>query len=128
VSLTADPRTVVNAVLMQCIESNLGISTADGENVRLQYEDDKLSIVFDDWRDRLCTVVFHGVLAFRWQEFDENGICDDATYEVVGSPWLERQTKLHGVNAADYVHHKLCFNACGMLDVLARSVDHGHGV
>jgi len=110
---------------MEFIESNLGIATADGENVRLEYSNDDLSLWFVDWQERSRTLVFRDVLGFRWQEFDEVGIRDDMTYEVAGSTWLEQQARLHGVDARNYVHHKLCFNACGTLDVLARSVDKG---
>ena len=106
---------------MKHAECNLGVSTADAENVHITFSDDCLSLGFCDWQDHPRTVVFCDVLAFRWQEFDEDGIRDDATYEVIDSPWLAQQAKLHAVKVQDYVHYRLCFNACGMLDVLARS-------
>jgi hypothetical protein len=105
---------------MKCVEKNLGVSTADGEDVHLQYDGDDVILAFTDWNERSCELVFRDVLAFRWQECDEEGIRDDTTYEVTESSWLARQAQLQGVNASDYAHYKLCFNACGSLDVLAR--------
>jgi hypothetical protein len=108
---------------MDILKSELRVSTADAEDVRMRHEEDALWVAFRDWQDREISVVFRGVLGFRWQECDETVIRDDMTYEVVNSPWLGQQARLQSVNASDYTHHKLCFNACGMIDVLARSVD-----
>jgi hypothetical protein len=117
----ANPR--LTDIGMKCVESNLGIATTDGDNVRLRYDGDILTLAFSDWHGHQCHLVFGGVLAFRWQEFDEVGIRDDTSYKVVGSEWLDRQAQLCGVNVCNYAHYKRCFNARGTLDFLARSVD-----
>jgi hypothetical protein len=105
---------------MNFVEADLGVFTADAENVSLRFEAGELVLTYIDWQERPRCTSFRGVLAFRWQEFDEESIRDDASYEVVGSPWLERQCRLQSVPARDCAHYKLCFNACGTLDVLCR--------
>jgi hypothetical protein len=101
------------------IEVDLGISTADAESVELRFINADLHLSFIDWRDLPRQLVFRNVLAFRWQEFDENDIRNDAAYEVTESEWLARQADLQLVSSTEYAHYKLCFNAIGMLDVLA---------
>ena len=81
-----------------------------------------LALTFVDWQEQPRRAAFADVLAFRWQEFDERDIRDDVVYEVTDSEWLARQAKLQAVEAEGYVHFKLCFNACGTLNVLCRRV------
>jgi len=101
---------------------DIGVHTADAEDVALQFSSGDLILTFVDWQEQPRRAVFPDVLAFRWQEFDENDIRDDVVYEVTDSDWLARQAKLQAVKAEGYVHYKLCFNACGTLDVLCRRV------
>jgi hypothetical protein len=104
---------------MRYVEASLGISTADAEQVTLQFDGSRLSLSFVDWQEKQRVLVFGQVLAFRWQEFDEAGIRNDVSYEVVESEWLARQAQLQAVNPELYAHYKLCFNAAGTLDVVA---------
>lgn len=99
---------------------NLGFSTADAEDVKLRYEGGNLVLSFRDWREEVKEVRFLDTLGFRWQEFDEKNLRDDTSYEVLNSLWLEKQAKIQVANAEEYAHYKLCFNTCGVLDVLAR--------
>jgi hypothetical protein len=110
---------------MHCIVADLGVSTADGEDVQLQFTRGDLSLRFLDWQEQPRELVFHDVIAFRWQEFDESAlnIRDDTTYEVIDSEWLQRQAQLQAVDVDQYAHYILCFNACRNLDVLARRKD-----
>lgn len=110
---------------MYCVLANLGVSTADAEQVQLRYERGDLIVSFLDWQEQSCELVFQDSLAFRWQEFDDAklDIRDDTTYEVVDSEWLSRQAHLQAVDCAQYAHYKLCFNASGSLDVLAKRHD-----
>ncbi len=105
---------------MNCIQVDIGVHTADAEDVAVQFTKGDLVLTYVDWQERPRRKEFVGVLAFRWQEFDEEGIRDDVVYEVVNSDWLERQCELQAVRSSDHVHYKLCFNACGTLDVLCR--------
>jgi len=104
---------------LQYVGVDLGVETADAERVTLRFEAD-LHVSFVDWREQPRELVFQGVLAFRWQEFDEPDIRDDTTYEVIGSPWLARQATLQGEDPSDYAHYVLGFNARCVIDVLAR--------
>jgi hypothetical protein len=108
--------------IMHCVEVYLGISTADAEGVEMHFDGGDLVLSFMDWQEVPRQLIFREVLAFRWQDFDETGIRDDTTYEVLESEWLAQQADLQGVNAdlGNYAHYKLCFNAIGILDVLAR--------
>jgi hypothetical protein len=105
---------------VEYVRRNLGIHTADGERVRITF-DGNLVVSFVDWHEEPRELTLCDVLAFRWQELDDPAVPrDDETYEVVDSGWLARQAELHAVSAADFAHYMLCFNACGVLDVLCR--------
>jgi hypothetical protein len=106
---------------MRYVEANFGLSTADAEKVVTRFEDGDLQLSFKDWQEQPRSITFRNVLAYRWQELDDDAVPrDDTTFEALESPWLERQAKLQGVSAKEYAHYVLCFNACGVLDVLAR--------
>jgi hypothetical protein len=107
---------------MQFIETNLGFSTADGEHVELTYQEGNLRLLFIDWQERSITYTFRDVLGFKWDggDTDSSDIRDDMTYIVLDSPWLQCQAQLEAECADDYAHYRLGFNACGVLDVLAR--------
>lgn len=108
---------------MRFVEADLGVVTADAEHVAMHFEAGELVLTFIDWQERPRRASFRDVLAFRWQELDEEGLRDDASYEVVDSPWLERQCSLQSAAAGDFAHYKLLFNACGTLDVLCRRAE-----
>lgn len=103
---------------MTFVQVDIGVHTSDAEDVTVQFSSGELVLTFVDWQERFRRKAFSDVLAFRWQEFDEEGIRDDAVYEVKNSDWLARQCQRQGVERDRYVHFKLCFNACGTLDVL----------
>ena len=110
---------------MRYVEANLGVSTADAEQVALRLEKGDLHVSFVDGKEQPRSVTFREVLAHRWQELDDAVPRDDTTFEAVDSPWLARQAHLQGVPAEGYAHYILCFNACGALDVLARRLSAG---
>ena len=103
---------------MKFVQVDIGLHTADAEEVAVQFSSGDLVLTFVDWQEQPRRKVFSDVLAFRWQEFDEEDIRDDVVYEVKDSDWLARQARLQGVETDGYVHYKLCFNACGTLDVI----------
>lgn len=70
---------------MRCIQVNIGVHTADAEDVAIQFSSGDLALTFVDWQKQPRRRVFGDVLAFRWQEFDEAGIRDDVVYEVEDS-------------------------------------------
>ncbi|MBK7839072.1 MAG: hypothetical protein IPJ49_15660 [Candidatus Obscuribacter sp.] len=80
---------------MHCIEPNLGVSTADADQIQLQFVKGDLSLTFLDWQEHQRKLVFQDVIAFKWQELDlsEFDIRDDTTYEVIDSVWLLRQSR-----------------------------------
>lgn len=104
-------------------EIDIGVPTADAKDVALQFSRGELVLSFVDWREQPRRVTFAEVLAFRWQELDDDTPRDDVAYEVTDSDWLTRQTELQAVEPEGYIHYKLCFNACGCLDVLCRGVE-----
>lgn len=103
--------------------ADLGFSTADAEQVRLRYEGGDLTLEFVDWRETPVSVVFQEAVGFRWNDEvePEVGGRDDLTYVVQGSRWLDSQSLVRGEGAGALQHLRLCFNACGVLDVLCRS-------
>jgi hypothetical protein len=105
---------------MRYVEANLGVSTADAEQVATRFENGDLHLSFIDWQAQPCSITFREVLGYRWQELDDAVPRDDTTFEAIDSPWLQRQAQLQSVPSNEYAHYVLCFNACGVLDVLAR--------
>jgi len=105
---------------MRYVEAKLGLTTADAEKVVTRFENGELHLSFMDWQEHPRSITFRDVLAYRWQELDDAVPRDDMTFEALESPWLERQATLQAVPANEYAHYVLCFNACGVLDVLAR--------
>ncbi len=99
---------------------DLGFSTADAEDVRLDFDGADLQLRFVDWRERPVIHRFHDVLAYRWGLDIDPDLRDDQVYEIVDSPWLEREAELAEEPRESYLHLKLAFNAQGVLDVLAR--------
>ena len=76
---------------------------------------------FTDWQEQPRSHRFAATIAFRWDdELDTSEIRDDACYIVEPSSWLQRQADLANEPAERFVHYKLCFNACGVLDVICR--------
>ena len=110
---------------MRYVEASLGVSTADAEQVALRFENGDLHVSFVDWKAQPRSLTFREVLAHRWQELDDQVPRDDTTFEAVDSPWLARQAELQGVSKEGDAHYVLCFNACGVLDVLARRLPAG---
>jgi hypothetical protein len=108
---------------MKFVDAGLGLNTADAESVTVRYAaGGELVLEYVDYREQPVSFGFADAIAFRWQEFDEEGIRDDVAYRVVDSPWLARQAELQAVPVEQYAHYKLCFNAAGCLDVLCRRV------
>lgn len=104
----------------QLVERYVGVHTADAEAIELAFVRGDLVVRYVNWKEEPCVATFVDVLAFRWQEFESDAPRDDTTYEVLGSEWLQRQAQLQAVEASAHAHYRLCFNACGMLDVLCR--------
>jgi hypothetical protein len=110
---------------MRYVEAKLGVTTADAEKVVTRFENGDLHLSFVDWQGHPRSIIFRDVLAYRWQELDDAVPRDDTTFEALDSPWLERQAALQAVPPNAYAHYVLCFNACGVLDVLARRTSAG---
>jgi hypothetical protein len=84
-----------------------------------------LVVRFVDWREHPVAVEFTDVIEVRWQEADSTGPEDrnDCTFEIEGSEWLAEHLRQQVAVPSDgHRHFRLCFNAAGVLDVLAVSV------
>lgn len=104
------------------IEKFIGVQTADAEQVELRFLSGQLELRYVDWREQPQEMVFHEVLAFKWLEQDSVSVPrDDTTYEVLGSALLSEHVVI-GATHITYAHYKLCFNACGTLDVVCQAV------
>ncbi len=110
--------------MMRPIPIHHGFSTADAGEVELRFLGDQLSLSFIDWRGEHRQVLFHDVLAFRWQELDRTDVRDDSTYEIRDSIWQHQQAELSGASPEGLTHYLLCFNGQGSLDILARGLTH----
>lgn len=103
-----------------------GFSVADAEYPRFALRDGTFSLEFVDWRERQVHVRFSNAAGVRWEELDSKGPQgrDDEVYEIVESSWVADYMQTDARTAGDALRHfRLCFNACGVLDVLASSMD-----
>jgi hypothetical protein len=103
---------------------NAGFSTADTEKVAIQYVDGDVEVHLDDWRETAVVIRFPSAVAFRWQDDESlpNHIRDDMPYEVIDSPWVAELSSLGLIGNRPVHHYKLCFNACGVFDVVSEPV------
>jgi hypothetical protein len=102
-----------------------GFSTADAEYPSLALRHGTLVLEFLDWRERAIVVDFSNAAGVKWQELDSPGPQDrdDSVYEIVESAWLAEYLARDARTPGDGLHHfRLCFNASGVLDVLAESM------
>ena len=105
-----------------------GFSVADAEHPRLALGAGALVLEFTDWREQDIQVHFSNVAGVKWQELDSSGpeTRDDSVYEIIGSMWRTAYLKSGDWTDGDNLRHfRLCFNACGVLDVLAASMEKG---
>jgi hypothetical protein len=98
---------------------DVGVSSADAETVQLFYQFGDLLVLYKDWKEQEQEKRFFDVLAFRWQEFEDDAPRNDAAYEVVNSGWLASQAKAQDVAPEPYIHLRICFNGNGVLDVIS---------
>ena len=82
-------------------------------------ESDSLKVKFLDYRESLVEIEFLQVIGFKRnpEELENPKLSDDCVYEVINSKWIEEYYKLNEP-VSKHKHYKLCFNACGILDVL----------
>ena len=102
-------------------------STADAEYPRVITAPGSLRVAFRDWREKHVELLFYDVVAFSWDEGDVivgGDHRDDCSYIFHDSPWLERHFELGTmIRSEDHRHFKLCFNAIGVLQVLASRIE-----
>jgi hypothetical protein len=105
---------------VEYVQLSEGFSTADADLPSLTFDGGTLVFRFSDWQERLITIHFADAVAFRWQVEAQlpPDIRDDASYEVINSPWVAELAEL-GAAPAESHHYKLCLNAVGVLDVIA---------
>ena len=102
-----------------------GFSVADAEYPKFAFRDGFVILEFVDWRGREVRVRFSNAAGVKWQELDSRGPedRDDSVYEIVDSSWLDEYLASDARTLADALKHfRLCFNACGVLDVLCTSM------
>lgn len=108
---------------MPFIVTDLGFSTADAESVQIRHEGGNLILSFVDWQQRPVQYVFEDVIAYHWGHDSGEVPQDDQAYIILDSDWLTHEVTHCGVSPCDYIHFRLCFNALGILDALARKAE-----
>lgn len=102
-------------------------STADVEYPKVVSEHGFLRVTFQDRREKTVRLVFHDVIAYSWDDGDaaiDAGHRDDCCYVVHDSRWLARHREVGTVMPSEaHQHFKLCFNAAGVLQVLASRLE-----
>lgn len=102
-----------------------GFSVADATYPAFSLRDGDVVLEFADWRARSVRVRFTNAAGVRWQELDSAGPQDrdDAVFEIAESVWLTEYLERGARTPGDELrHYRLCFNASGVLDVLATSM------
>lgn len=100
---------------------------ADASWPQLSWDGNQLHVSFRDGTEKPVKLRFENVVGFSW----DNGEAaldlkheDDCCYVVTNSPWLQRHREVGELRASDeHRHFKLCFNAAGILQVLASRMD-----
>jgi hypothetical protein len=102
-------------------------STADAEYPQVFSEHEHLRVTFRDWQEKVVALLFHDVVAYSWDDGDaalDANHRDDCSYVVHNSPWLARHRAVGTVTVSEAVQHfMLCFNAAGVLQVLASRLE-----
>ena len=108
------------------IELKEGFSVADADYPEISLNDGILVVRFIDWQERTVSLLFLNTCAFKWQEASSRGPepRDDTAYEIVNSEWVAKHL-VEQVRAPEekFRHFKLCFNACGVLEVIASKIE-----
>lgn len=101
---------------------NSEIHTADAEQPRFEFGQGRVDLDFVDWQENPVKVRFEDVVAVRWQDAGSGGPeeRDDCVYEIVDSEWLGLHLEQQ-VAEPDHRHVRLCFNACGVFDVICKT-------
>jgi hypothetical protein len=96
---------------------NAGFSTADAAYPSFTMGDTGFSLEFLNWQERPIRVNFDNIAGVRWEALDGG---DYQIYEMVDSVWVTSLLRTTEYAASDGLRHfRLCFNAHGVLDVLA---------
>jgi hypothetical protein len=102
-------------------------STADAENPRIHLEHGRVRVAYRNWQKKPVVLLFHDVIAVSWD--DGNAALsedhrDDCGYIVRESPWLARHREAETIMPSEERwHFKLAFNAIGVLQVLASTLE-----
>lgn len=103
-----------------------GFVTADAEYPDFSLADGTLKLEFTDHASERITVQFANAIAVNWQELSATSPNprDDEIYEIKNSSWIADHIR-QGARSADEElrHFRLCFNACGTLDVIAATME-----
>lgn len=99
-----------------------GFTTADAEYPSFSFKDGTLDLEFLDWKEEPVSVRFCNAVAVNWRELDvaaPNPRLDE-TYEIRNSNWITSHYCQGAREPSENLRHfRLCFNACGTLDVIS---------
>jgi hypothetical protein len=102
-------------------------STADAEDPRIQFEPGLLRVAYRNWQAKPVVLHFRDVIAFSWDDGEAAVAADyrdDCGYIVHDSPWLARHRDSASIAPSeDRKHFQLGFNAIGVLQVLASTLE-----
>ena len=102
-----------------------GFSVADAGYPSFTLNSGILLLEFIDWQARSVRVRFLNAAGVKWQELYSRGPekRDDGVYEIDASSWIEEYLSSYARTPDDHLRHfRLCFNASGVLDILAESM------
>jgi hypothetical protein len=106
---------------------NLPFSTADAEAPQITLANGQARLSYRDWQEKPVILLLHDVVAISWDDGDAALSADhrdDRAYIVHDSPWLARHREARTIMPTEERQHfLLAFNAVGVLQVLASSLE-----
>src|SRR6185295_1346464 len=87
---------------------DLGFTVADGERIRVSYENQTLSVSFVDWQEKAVLFICRDAIAFRWQEAEyvlSKRERYDSSHEIIGSAWLRQHEEQSMTWEGTTFHH-----------------------
>lgn len=105
---------------------NPGFVTADAEYPEFSFIGGALKLEFVDYAEQRTTVHFSNAVAVNWCELEATGPNprDDEIYEIQDSRWIADHLRQGARSPNEELRHfRLCFNACGTLDVIATTME-----
>ena len=95
-------------------------STADAEDVSIEFDSYDLILRFNDWQGQSHTIKFSETEFMRWDEdIDFNKFNYDCPHEIFESDLIKSKK----LDPTHFHHYMLCFNAASNLEIISAKLE-----